>query len=745
MDYLDDPPLPSEAAQDSVKLRRVRLITVLFASATLLGAFLIFLVQPLVGKRLLPWFGGGPGVWMMCLMFYQSALFIGYAYADGLVRWVNPRRQWLVHGTIVGLSFALLPVLPDEAWRPVGDADPTYTIFLILLAHVALPFVALSATGPLLQAWFARLQPGISPYPLYAVSNVGSMFAVFFFPLVIESNWTIGAASNLWSAGFFCATVFIIVCGAMASGGVKREEVSLSRVDPHGRALTLDRVVLWLVLPGCAVILLNAITNKLCLDIASIPFLWVLPLGLYLLSFIIAFSSEGAYRRWLYMGVPLILGIFLYVASLLERIPGVGALSNEGVTWVLISFFSLALFGMCTVLHGELFRLRPATNLLTRFYLTVSLGGALGGIFVGLVAPRIFPVYYEVSFGVALAVLLGLYCMARDPDSWFFVGKKRRRATSLGILASVVLIQNCSQVLREPEPTLHRERNFFGVVRVKDRSVIGQEHPVRFLQHGSTIHGSQSLSPDLRHLPLSYYSAISGIGVLLDNRSDVKPLNLGVVGLGVGTLATYGEEGDRVRFYEIDPAIIRIAESSGYFSFLQDSPAEVTVVKGDARLSLQRELDETGPGNFDVLVVDAFSSDSIPSHLMTVEAFTLFKDHLGPDGVLAVHASARHFDLLPILYQIGEYLDLATLTIESAPGGDGAGQAPARWVFFSPEETRMDTLSKSAQNKNASLSAQGSRSSLTSFQPHRLSYREAPLWTDDYSSLFQVLGIRVPE
>ena len=693
----------------------------------------------MVGKRLLPWFGGGPGVWSLCLMFYQSALFLGYAYAHGLIHFISEKWQWVIHAFIVGLTLCLLPVLPGELWRPNATGDPSGAILLMLIANVALPFMALAATGPLLQAWFARSQPHRSPYPLYAVSNLGSMLAVFAFPIAIESRWNLASTSDLWSLGFAGTAIMIVACGLISRKSHQAPPPSGRSAQAHAQTKT-DQFLLWLLLPACAVILLMSITNKLCQEIASLPFLWVLPLGLYLLSFILSFSSERLYSRFFYIGLPLLTFALFFFSSSIPFFPSLNLTTSIERVWLTISIYSLVLFALCMILHGELYRLRPPVDELTKFYLSVSGGGALGGIFVGLIAPRIFSTFYEVSVGIGLAIVLTAYCLGRDSKSKIYFRGPRWRIVTVSLVAVFLLGQNCVQTLNESDHTIHRERNFFGVVRVKEVKDETGATQFRTLQHGSTLHGKQLTNPSIARRPLSYYSPFTGIGILLNPRETTKTLHIGVVGLGVGTLSTYGGQSDSFRFYEIDPAVIRIAQDDEYFTYLRDSPSEIKIIPGDARLNLQMELDSKLNQDFDILVIDAFSSDAIPLHLITREAFQLFLDHLNQSGILAVHITSRHFDLLPIIIRIGESLGLEMLSVLYDPGSARQAGLKTRWVFLSPNPEKIQSLTQKVNQQQLRISAV-SDASIVVFQPDPNVPQNAPLWTDDYSSLFELLGL----
>lgn len=701
----------------------------LFLAAILLSAFLIFLVQPLVGKRILPWYGGAPAVWTLCLAFYQSALFLGYAYAHWSIRFVRPGRQLAVHALAVAAAIALLPVLPGDAWQPRDVSHPSLAILTLLTANVALPFLVLAATGPLVQAWFARRHPQRSPYPLYAVSNLGSLGALLAYPFAIEPRLGLAHTGQLWSIGFAGASCAVLACGLLAWRGSARGEPAASSVAP-GRPLVRFRAGLWLMLSACAVVLLMGVTNKLCLDIASVPFLWVVPLATYLVTFVVCFASEKTYRRWPFA-----------LLAVLALVPSAGL--GVWVSWlesstrallqsppVQIASYCSLLFAACTLLHGELYRLRPPAGALTAFYLSVSAGGALGGIFVGIAAPVLFSDYHELGIGLGLAALLLLALWTHDPASRLHAATPRRR---WAIVTGGALLLLCAgaALARRSDRMLHRERSFFGVYRVVEYE---SGHSVqRRLMNGTTLHGVQILGK-WRRLPTSYYGRATGLGLVLGDAAPAR--RVGVIGLGVGTLAAYGRAGDTLRFYEIDPAVVRIARKDGFFHFLEDSAAHVEVVVGDGRLSLASEQDRGTPQAFDVLILDAFQSDAIPVHLLTVEAFARYVAALAPDGLLAVHASNRHFDVMRLAARVGEASGLHALEIVNRHTRRLQSKA-SQWVWLARDAERIRALEAHVRRRQQALGLAPDAVKMARPGPAELAH--LPLWTDDYSDLFGVL------
>ncbi len=708
----------------------------LFAVAIFASAFLIFLVQPMVGKRILPWFGGAPAVWALCLAFYQVTLFFGYAYAHVLVRFIGPSRQLAVHALVFGGALLALPVLPATTSAPEAASEPSASILSVLARSVALPFLALAATGPLVQAWFARRYPARSPYPLYAVSNAGSLLALICYPILIEPRLSLSLTGDLWSWAFAMTAFVVLSCAALARRQADRAPSGATPLVGGLLSRPLD-LALWCLLSGSAVALLMGVTNTLCLDLASVPFLWVLPLGVYLTSFILCFGSERVYRTAPYLSIAAFAFAVCYGKSywapwLPEPLVPMG---DSAV--VLISSYCLLLFATCMLMHGELYRLRPPARSLTIFYLWVSGGGALGGLFVGLAAPLLFDNYYELPLGLGLAQLLLLVASWHAPGGWLRRGAPRWRWTLVAPASVALLAISGKRIFEESDGLLLEERSFFGVVRVL-RAGNGPNEQWQ-LHNGSTLHGLQFQQPPFRKAPSTYYGMATGIGALLLQGDPQIPRRVGVVGLGAGTLAAYGRPGDLFRFYEIDPVVIRLAGDGGPFTFLSDSEAEIEIVPGDARLSLAAEQARGVVQDFDLLVIDAFSSDSIPVHLLTREAFAIYVDSLAETGLLAFHLSNRHFELKPLVLLLGGSAGMDGLRIESR-------QLPqlrsmrALWVFLGRDPARLESLGTFALSRSKRLEYPPPQVEL--WRGVRTS-SETELWTDDYSDLFGVLKLQL--
>jgi spermidine synthase len=709
----------------------------LFGLTIVCSAFLLFFVQPMVGKRLLPWYGGAPGVWTLCLAFYQVTLFAGYAYAHGLRRLGRPPVELAIHAGLFALACLSLPVLPDETFRPEPSRDPTVGILRALLANVALPFLFLSATGPLLQAWFSRALPKRTPYFLYALSNLGSLVALFAYPFLFEPNLGLDVTGTSWSIGFATLGVGVLACGGFALRS-QRETSGTERASESAVALSgsrMSEIGLWLALSGVAVVLLMGITNQLCLDVASVPFLWLLPLAIYLITYILCFSSERFYRRAPFVVLVALSMLLLPLAepAFNDRSSFTGLQSRP----IAIGLHLILLFSACMVLHGELYRRRPAANALTAYYLWVSAGGALGGLFVGIAAPLWFNDYYEVPAGFAAWWVLVLGLAMRDNESALRSGAPVWRRIAATLAACAIPLTLLTTERFRTSGVVHQERSFFGVLRVLS-SEPGKA-PARVLRHGTTLHGLQFTEVNLRRLPTAYYGFAGGVGLTLQGAARQGPIRVGVIGLGIGTLAAYGRNGDLYRFYEIDPAVIDLAQDPSYFHYLADSKAAVEVVEADGRLALEAEQ-RRGERPWDVLIVDAFSSDSVPVHLLTREAFALYTQRLAPGGVLAIHVSNRHLALTDLAFRLARSSGLvaAELRTASAPR---LTTVPARWVLLARERAHLERQLNSVASATRSLRLPRNHVSLG--VPQTIPSKRIPLWTDDYSDLLSIL--RSPE
>jgi SAM-dependent methyltransferase len=665
----------------------------LYAATIFLSAFLLFLVQPVLAKQILPWFGGAAIVWTTCMVFFQFVLLLGYAYAHGLTR-LKPRAQAAIHVALLAAGLLFLPITPDPSWKPAGGDNPVARILALLFATIGLPYFLLSSTSPLVQAWFARAQPGRSPYPLFALSNFASMSALLGYPFLFEPVFRNAEQSLYWSVGF---GAFALLCGGLAIASRRLPELPAqpSMQESPESPPRAGQVALWLLLSTMGSVMLLAVSNHLTQNISSIPLLWVVPLALYLLTFILCFEGRAWYRRDAY------LGLLLWVLCVMAWFLADKSLQFELLWQILV--FSVGLFVVCMFCHGELALRRPAPRYLTHFYLVVSLGGVIGGILVGIVAPVTLPGYLEleITLIVVAAIALATNLGRPLPIAGMFVAVL---AVTVGAFAY--------RVHTFRESTVYIERNYYGVLRVKENRsrVDDEETTYRSLVHGAILHGEQWQSEKYRRSATTYYKVTSGIGRTL-LAYEGKAIRVGIIGLGAGSIAVYGDPDDVYRFYDIDPAVVRVANT--YFTYLKDSPARIEVVVGDARVSLEREP----PQGFDVLAIDAFSGDSIPVHLVTYEAVAEYLRHLKPDGVIAFHVSNRFLDLKPIILAIAERHGMEFAYIHET--GEEGGTT-SDWVLLS-------------RNK-AVIYAKGVAEAIEPIAPRP----DWNLWTDDYNNLVQV-------
>lgn len=700
-----------------------RTSTTVYGLAVLAGAILVFQVQPIAGRFLLPAFGGGAAVWTACLFFFQTMLLGGYAYAHWLTTSLDPRRQAVLHAVLLGVSLFFLPLRFTVADVP-GDR-PAW-IWTSLLLALGFPFVMLASTAPLLQRWSSLTAPSRSPYRLYALSNFGALLALLTYPLLIEANMRLAVQAIAWSVGYVAFVLTSIAacrliwrrCDPQAGS-----EFSAAAFPggPPATGWTPVNAVVSLLLAGAAVVMLLAVTNQLTQNVAPIPFLWILPLVVYLLSYIVCFGGVRWYDRAIWGSLFVVsfscLVILEFFATSFAIIP-------------VVTCYLVVLFCICMLCHGELYRLRPPPERLSHYYLLIALGGALGGGFVSLLAPVIFDRYWEGLAGAYIVYLLFGFVGLRDIRS--SPGKPSQNAASalqaaietwgrrlfaVGWIAGVFLFPAIIVVLGNLMPAydVASLRNFYGVLNVRD--VTGDGRPRRVLIDGTTIHGYQ-LHGDDRMAPTSYYGHHTGIGLLFESFRRQRELDVGVVGLGVGTLAGYGEAGDRLRFYELNPAVVSVARQ--HFSFLEESSATMDVVVGDARISLQKELVRGGSRNYDLLVVDAFSSDAIPVHLLTREAQRLYWSHLAPDGVLAFHVTNNYLDLAPVVADVAAEFGKAAVLLTTP--SEIAVSSVADWVVLADDLAFFDDVRRRGVEVRYLARRDRSR-----------------VWTDDFSDLLDTI------
>jgi hypothetical protein len=666
----------------------------LFATTIFLGAFLLFLIEPLIAKLILPWFGGSAAVWATCLVFFQTALLLGYLYADAAIRRLSPKRQSVLHLSLLLVSLLWLPIAPQMFWRSHATVDPAWRILGLLTFSIGLPFLLLSSTSPLLQTWYARRASGRSPYHLFALSNLASLLALLSFPFLIEPRLSSHHQAALWSATY---GLFVVCCALSAwiSRGYSPIAPTAPETSHEDAPPSFSVKLLWLSLSACGSMMLLAATNHLSENVAPVPLLWVVPLALYLLSFTMVFAKRQLYSRW-------------FTARLLAVALGAAgyAIYDSSITHAIqisVPLFCTALFVVCLFCHGELVQRKPAVRFLTSFYLIIALGGAIGAICVGLLAPHILSGIYELPIVLLLTAILATVVLWRE--GW---SARLFWACVTACLAAVLV----SNVRSMRDGTVAMMRNFYGALRIQEFK-IGLQLPYRSLVHGTIEHGAQYLAFPENRNPTTYYGRRSGVGLALRFCCD-GPKRVGVIGLGTGTLAAYGKPGDSFRFYEINPQVVQVA--NGWFTFLKQSPAKTEIILGDARLSLEGEPSQ----QFDVLAVDAFSGDAIPVHLLTKEAFAVYFRHLKPSGILAVHTSNTYLKLAPVVKLLAEDADYATRLI-SSDEETSMMVSPADWVLVTRNQEFLNKPETFAGSENIEV-------------PVHLR-----IWTDDYNNLYEIL------
>ncbi len=689
-----------------------------YAATIFLSAFLLFQVQPLIAKFILPWFGGSAAVWSAALLFFQLVLLAGYFYAHVLIRYLKPKMQFNVHAVLLVASLATLPIVPNAVWKTTGSADPTFRILLLLAATVGLPYAILSATSPLLQAWYVRTHKGAIPYRLFALSNFGSLLALLSYPTLVEPRLTLHSQAVAWSWGFLA---FAIACALAAwkskeAGSDTTSETTSSpeadAADAAAVAPSLAEKFLWIGLASCASVLLLAVTTYLTQNVAPIPLLWVVPLSLYLLSFILCFESDNLYPRWLFL--PLLVGAL--------------GLFSYGITWYenntdikrLIPALCASLFVCCMVCHGELAKRRPHPKFLTQFYLMVSVGGAVGGMFVAFISPRVFQDYLELPIAL-VAVLALVTCVFWNKAPQTPGAPREARAVWIRVALVLVTIGFAGYLgraqVKKDRTFVRSVRNFYGVLHVRDDKEGDYGSPAeRVLVHGTIDHGTQLSRPGSDRIPTSYFGSGSGISRALRTLHETRgAIRIGILGLGAGVTATLANAGDTLHYYEINPLILDIATHQ--FGFVNGTPAEKSVLMGDARLILESIPSE----QLDFLAMDAFSSDAVPAHLLTREAYQTYLRHLKPDGVLAVHISNRYLDLEPVVSQSMTEIGWSGIKVEDE-GDEEPFYSGSTWTILNHDPNFF-------KHQNFKTSGTFPLKPKPGFRG----------WTDDFSNLITIL------
>jgi hypothetical protein len=706
----------------------------LFTVTAFVGAGLLFTIQPLVARLLLPAYGGSATVWSTCSLFFQTLLIVGYVYSHVTTTRIPRRAQPWLHLVVLATPLLVLPVvLPTDA-VPGTDHSPVGWLLRSLVVMIGLPFVVLATTGPLLQRWYSwsdgpRRE---DPYFLFAASNVGSFGGLLAYPFLVEPRLTLDQQGVAFTGGFVVFAALTAGCAVVASrGSASRQEVVVATPSTQPSWAELARWCGYAFVPSC---LMLAVTHHLSTDVAPIPLLWVAPLALYLATFVAAFAVRSRVVTATWPRAAAGLGM-----ATLALAPLAASLS----LWVTITVNLLLVVVAGYAAHRLLAARRPSAEHLTTYYLAVAVGGALGGVVNGLLAPVLFDRVLEYGLVVALLPLLGLGATWPTAGSvgtrtrWLVGGlllvlvaaavpallDSRGGGVMVALLALAaftllgwvlakmpvgmtvaLLVVVLTTAVVSDNGVVDRERTFYGSYTVHATDLMTS------LDHGTTMHGLQLTAPSLRDEPTTYYGREAPLGDLF---GELQPVRTAAVGLGVGTLAAYGEPGDRITFLEIDEAVAEIARDERYFTFLSDSAADVDVRIGDGRL-LMADQPEHG---VDLVVLDAFSSDAIPVHLLTQEAFTLYADRVAAGGAIAVHVSNRHFDLVPVLAAARTHLGWAGAV---GRGGEGIEVRPSTWIVLSPDHTLVDALL-----------------SLERWQP--LDLGDTVEWTDDYSSVLTVL------
>jgi len=665
------------------------LLRSLYALTIFLSAFLLFVVEPMVAKQLLPTLGGSSAVWTTCLVFFSVVLLLGYLYAHWISATFSPIRQAVIH--IALLTAAILTLGIHVRPGPAAVSyHPALTVFRVLTTVIGLPYLVLSATTPLLTAWYAGSFESSSPYRLFALSNFASLLALASYPLLIEPGLTMNQQTGLWTGVFL---LFAVLCGALAWQG--RRRVVSPRPEPA--ALPGRPEPFWFLLALGGGMMLIAVTSHMSANIAAIPLLWLPPLALYLLTFILAF--QGA---WMPVRQSMLRLVLVAVASMAYMLRDIRAQLPIAVS---VPLFLIGLFVICFFLHGELYARRPVTAGMTRFYLVAAAGGAAGTLLVGVIAPLVLRANYDLACTLVVVALIAL--AATWHDGWGL-----RMLWMVGATAAIVVLS--TQVRQYDDDAVALMRNFYGTLRVRETHLPPQSDTDRQLLNGTIEHGAEWFAPQFLGQPLTYYAPDSGLGLAMRLCCGAGPKRVGVIGLGTGTVAAYGNPGDVIRFYEINPLVERLARH--WFTFLHDSRAQTDVVIGDARLSLASE----SPQHFNVIVVDAFSGDAIPVHLLTREALALYRRHLQPDGVIAFHVSNQYIDLEPVVAGIAGNAGLRAVSVHSR-GDEATGLYYSDWILVTANHAFLEQPEIVNNGFPTPLKA-GVR-----------------VWTDNYSSVFPLL------
>lgn len=690
-------------------------LLLIYSTTIFISAFLLFQVQPIIGKYILPWFGGTSGVWITSLLFFQVLLLVGYSYSYFLSRF-SLKIQATVHFSLTFIATLILsalflnwssPITPGIELKLPDTVSPIIQVLVFLFLSIGLPYFLLSTTSTVLQNWFGIVAEKKSPYLLYAFSNAGSLLGIMSYPFLIEPFMSLQIQGVWWSVAFiFYAIVLLYCCLKIFFAKQHKKHMAADDTAPIKKRL----LVYWLFLATTSSIMLMTITGLLTQSVAPIPFLWLLPLGLYLLSFILCFSNANWYWRNFYAYLFLIVGPLSLVFTQ----------SSTPNVFIGVGVYSLALFSICMLCHGELYHLKPPARQLNIFYFILALGGALGGMFVGIFAPVFFNGYWEVYVGFYLSLIIAFFVLVKYRNSklyhnmpkYFFSTNEFYFFVLIGVPMIIFSVALTITVVSGYD-SVQTWRNFYGVLTYKTKKIGNETYS--YLIHGRIIHGMQ-YSGKRRTEPVSYYHSQTGMGLLLASfPRDKDGLRVGVIGLGAGVLAVYGEKGDYYKFYDINPQVVEVARTK--FTYLKDTPAKVDIALGDGRLVLEKEVKDSEE-KFDILVVDAFSDDAIPVHLLTKEALQIYLKRIQPDGVIAFHISNNYIDLKHVIAALAKDASLDYTFIVSP----GKNEFPrTEWMLVTRNKNFLDIPAISlAESKG-------------------INYKDISVWTDTYSNLFQIL------
>ncbi|MBN9435808.1 fused MFS/spermidine synthase [Bosea sp. (in: a-proteobacteria)] len=688
-----------------------RAIAALYGATMGLAGFLLFQVQPVMAKYILPWFGGSAATWIVCMLFFQLALLAGYAYVYVVTRPLSLAWQVLLQITLLAAVLLLLPITPSDGWKPMASGDPTWRIILLLAASVGAPYALLATTSPMLQRWLAQLPGQIEVSRLFAVSNFGSFLGLLSYPFIFERTLSSQEQTWLWSIMFAVYAALLGLC-AWAAWRAASRATPVAGSDAASRQRRGGPPSLWIVYSTLGSVLLLATTNQITQWSAVIPFLWIAPLSLYLLTFVIAFGQQRHYPRTVYAIA------FLLFAGLSFLLPTPDSASSLAVAVIVQC---LTMFTGCMICHAEMVRLQPEPSRLPAFYLATAVGGAIGGLLVALLAPLLLPDYWEQTLAIVLIAAFALRPEIRRI-------RERWQARHVGIAAAAALFLVALSVQVLSEITLSRDlvarvRNFYGVVKVLREDGEAPEDASLVMQQAGVDQGSQFLAADRRTEPACAFTAGSGVGQAIFRNATRRanpdaPVRIGIVGLGAGMLAALGRPGDIIRYYELNPAVKDLVDR--HFSFVRDSQAKVEIVLGDGRLLLEREVEGGRSQNYDVIVMNAFRGASPPMHLMTKEAFDIYLRHLKPDGVLAINFELDTLEVAPLHRGLAAASGLDVSWVETA--SENGCEDPISWALYTRDKGFWEVPEVKA-----------------AMSPWRDGSQSRLLWTDRNSNLMSIV------